>query len=254
MDDDYVPGQRRMGAGAIIVISVLLSTAASVLAVRGLLEAGLLLPHATVGQAGPVTETRVPDVVGMAADAADELLSARKLRMVVSERRADERIAKDAIVSQAPLAQSRVNASSEVTVVVSTGASTKKIPALVGQKLEEAKLALEQAGLVLGPVSETDDGPAGTVTATVPIMGTEVEPGSPVAMTVAVAKIEVPRVVGMPIARAREVLENAQLKVGSVSEIYDRHKKGLLVLQQDPDPGERVGAGAEIKLVINQGD
>jgi len=212
MEDDYVPGQRRMGAGAIIVISVLLSTAASVFAVRGLLEAGLLVPHAAVTQ-GPVTETRVPDVVGMAADAADELLSARKLRMVVQERRADERIAKDAILSQAPLAQSRVNAGSEVSVVVSSGASRKKVPMLAGQKLEEAKLALEQAGLLLGPISEADHGEPGTVTATVPIAGTDVEPGSPVAMTVATPKIEVPRVVGIHISKAREIIERAKLKV-----------------------------------------
>jgi len=253
MNDDYVPGQRRMGAGAIIVISVLLSTAASVLAVRGLLEAGLLIPHVTASQ-GPVTETRVPDVVGMAADAADELLSARKLRMVVQERKADERIARDAILSQAPLAQSRVNAGSEVSVVVSTGPSKKKVPGLVGLKLEEAKLALEQATLTLGPVSQSDEGEAGTVTASVPIAGTEVEAGSPVALSVAEPKIEVPRLVGMHVAKAREAIERAKLKVGSVSEIYDRHKKGLLVLSQDPDPGERVAAGAEIKLVINQGD
>lgn len=253
MNDDYVPGQRRMGAGAIIVISVLLSTAASVLAVRGLLEAGLLLPHVTAGQ-GPVTETRVPDVVGMAADAADELLSARKLRMVVQERKADERIARDAILSQAPLAQSRVNAGSEVSVVVSTGPSRKKVPGLVGLKLEEAKLALEQATLALGPVSESDEGEAGTVTASVPIAGTEVESGSPVALSVAAPKIEVPRLVGMHIAKARAAIEKAKLKVGSVSEIYDRHKKGLLVLSQQPDPGERVAADTEIKLVINQGD
>jgi serine/threonine-protein kinase len=241
-----------MGAGAIIVISVLLSTAASVLAVRGLLEAGLLLPHVTASQ-GPVTEARVPDVVGMAADAADELLSARKLRMVVQERKPDERIARDAILSQAPLAQSRVNAGSEVSVVVSTGPSKKKVPALVGLKFEDAKLALEQATLTLGPVSESE-GEAGTVTASVPIGGTEVEPGSPVALSVATPKIEVPRLVGMHVAKAREAIEKAKLKVGSVSELYDRHKKGLLVLSQDPDPGERVAVGAEIKLVINQGD
>lgn len=253
MNDDYVPGQRRMGAGAIIIISVLLSTAASVLAVRGLLEAGLLVPHDLAGQ-GPVTETRVPDVVGMAADAADELLSARKLRMVVQERRPDERIAKDAVVSQAPLAQSRVNAGSEVTVVVSSGTSRKKVPVLTGQKLEDAKLALEEAGLVLGPISESDQGEPGTVTASVPAAATEVEPGSPVALTVAASKVEVPRLIGLPIAKAREVVAETELKIGTVSEIYDRHRKGLLVLQQDPEPGAKVAPGAEIKLVINQGD
>lgn len=253
MNDDYVPGQRRMGAGAIIVISVLLSTAVSVLAVRGLLEAGLLIPHAAAGQ-GPVSEARVPDVVGMAADAADELLSARKLRMIVQERRHDERIAKDAVVSQAPLAQSRVHAGSEVSVVVSSGPSRKKVPALTGLKLDEAKLALEQAGLALGPISESDSGEAGTVTAAVPAAGTEVEPSSSVALAVAAAKIEVPRLVGLHISKAREAIDKAKLKVGSVSEIYDRKKKGLLVLSQEPDPGARVAPGTEIKLVINQGD
>jgi len=252
MDDDYVP-QRRMGAGAIIVISVLLSTAASVLAVRALLEAGLLMPHATASQA-PATETRVPDVVGMAADAADELLSARKLRMVVQERNPDEKIAKDAIIAQTPLAQSRVNAGEQVSVVVSSGPTKKKVPALAGQTFENAKLALEQAGLVLGPVSDAAEGEPGTVTASVPVAGTEVEPGSPVAVSVARPKLAVPRVVGLNVARAREEIEKAQLKVGHISEMYDRRKKGLLVLSQDPDPGTSVPPGTEIQLVINQGD
>jgi eukaryotic-like serine/threonine-protein kinase len=235
------------------VISVLLSTAASVLAVRALLEAGLLMPHATATE-GPVSETRVPDVVGMAAGAADELLSARKLRMVVQERKPDERIAKDAVISQTPLAQSRVSAGFEVSVVVSSGPSEKKVPALTGQTFENARLALEQAGLVLGLVSEVDEGEAGTVTASVPIAGTEVEPGSAVAISVARPKLEVPRLLGLNVAKAKEAIEKAQLKVGHISEMYDRRKKGLLVLSQDPEPGTRVAPGSEVSLVINQGD
>jgi serine/threonine-protein kinase len=71
---------------------------------------------------------------------------------------------------------------------------------------------------------------------------------------VARPKLAVPRVVGLHVARAREAIEKAQLKVGHISEMYDRRKKGLLVLSQDPDPGTSVAPGSEVQLVINQGD
>jgi serine/threonine-protein kinase len=243
-----------MGAGAIIMISILLSTGASVLAVRALLEAGLLQVKPVAAVEPVANESRVPDVVGMPADASDELLSARKLRMIVQDRKPHDRIAAGSVISQAPLAQSRVQLGAEVAVVLSTGPAQKQVPPVVGLTLEDAKHALEQAGLAVGPVSDSDQGEPGTVAAAVPTPGTDVAPGSVVALSVAQAKIEVPKLIGMHVSKARAAIEKAKLKVGSISEIYDRNRKGYLVLSQQPDAGTKVGLGSEINLVVNQGD
>jgi serine/threonine-protein kinase len=243
-----------MGAGAIIMISILLSTGASVLAVRALLEAGLLQVKPVAAGEPVANESRVPDVVGMPADASDELLSARKLRMIVQDRKPHDRIAAGSVISQAPLAQSRVQLGAEVSVVLSTGPAKKQVPPVVGLTLDDAKHALEEAGLSIGPISDGEGGEPGTVTAAVPTPGTEVEPASVVALSVAQAKIEVPRLVGLHISKARAAIEKAKLKVGSVSELYDRNRKGFLVLSQEPEAGTKVGLGSEVKLVINQGD
>lgn len=252
-DPGYVP-QRRMGAGAIIIISTLLSTGASVLAVRALLEAGLLQVRPVAAAEPVANESRVPDVVGMPADASDELLSARKLRMIVQDRKPHDRIEAGSVISQAPLAQSRVQLGAEVAVVLSTGPARKQVPPVVGLTLEDAKHALEQAGLTVGPISEAGEGEPGMVSAAVPTPGTEVEPASAVALSVAQPKVDVPKLIGMHVSKARAAIEKAKLKVGAISEIYDRNRKGMLVLQQDPEANAKVAPGSEIKLVINQGD
>lgn len=253
-DIDYVPGQRRMGAGAIIVIATLLSTAASVLVVYLLMERGLLHAGPVALVTVPVTEARVPDVVGMPAATADELLSARMLRMVVKEQATDARVPAGSVVSQAPLAQSRVSPNAEISVVISTGAAKHQVPVLVGQTLEAAKHAIEQAGLALGPLVESNEGEPGVVSASTPAAGTEVEPGAAIALTVAQPKTEVPKLLGLHIAKARDAIAQSKLTVGDISRIYDRHHRGYLVLTQHPDPGTRVALGSPIKLVVNQGD
>ena len=110
----------------------------------------------------------MPDVNGMAAEAADELLSARKLRLVVRDRRADAKVAAGAVIAQTPLAQSRIHIGGEVSVVLSTGPERIHVPALAGQTLEQARQSIEAAGLHLGTVSESSEGEAGKVTSSDP--------------------------------------------------------------------------------------
>jgi serine/threonine-protein kinase len=75
-----------------------------------------------------------------------------------------------------------------------------------------------------------------------------------VGLVVAQAAIAVPKVLGENIRKAREVIDKAGLAVGNVSEIYDSHRRGNLVLTQDPEPGTSVPSGSKVNLVVNQGD
>lgn len=258
-DPNYVviPGQRRPGLGAVIFTSMLTSGLVSALTVFGLLRFGggdafALLFDAPAAQAGdPV---RVPDVLGMAAESADELLSARDLRFVVEARRPDATAAAGTVIGQTPLAQSRIDPGAEVAVVLSTGPDRIEVPDVLGKPIEEAQREVEAAGLKVGPLLEVDSGEPGTVASITPQPGTAVEHGAIVSIAVAKAKIAVPKLLGDHIRDARARLKKAGLAVGNVSEIYDRRRRGNLVLSQDPDPGSGVPIGTPVDLVINQGD
>jgi serine/threonine-protein kinase len=242
------------GFGTLVFVSALVSGVVSVCTVYATLRWGGL-NGAMLGTApAEPAEARVPDVVGMRAEAADELLSARKLRLVVRERRADLVIAAGSVIEQTPLAQSRVSSGGEVQVVVSTGPAQRQVPNIVGKSLEDAQKALEEAGLKSGPISEADNGEPNTVTAVVPEVGATLDPGATVALTVARPKTAVPRLIELRVNLAREALTKAGLAVGDVSEIYNSRHRGNVVLTQDPEAGTKVAPGTKVNLVINQGD
>lgn len=253
--DRYIPGySNRPGTFTLVLVSTLCSTALTLSALYGLAALGLFpaLPASAAGSAA--TETRVPHVVGMLATAADELLAARKLRLVVTERRSDKSAPAGTIVAQAPLAESRVPLSSELSVVVSTGPIKQRVPDVVGKSVAEATAAVEALGLIVGASTESNEGEPGKVLGIVPLPGTELDPGSTVALKIASAKVAVPELIGLHVAKAREAIEQAGFSVGRISEIYDHRRKGNLVLQQKPDPDEHAAKGSAIDLVINQGD
>jgi beta-lactam-binding protein with PASTA domain len=261
-EPSYIPGQRRPGFGTVVFVSVLTSAAVSVGTVAALMRwgaLGLFLGLGTMQTQQPAAEplaARIPDVVGISAEAADELLTTRKLRLVVHERRAHPTVPAGSVISQSPLAQSRVSPGGEVAVVLSTGPARSQVPDLLGKPIDEAKKELEAAGFRVGPItdSENSTGQASGVTATSPPAGTALDPGTTVALTLARAGVAVPRVLGEHIRAAREQIAKLGLVVGEVSEIYDEHRRGNLVLTQDPQPGTKVALGTKINLVVNQGD
>lgn len=257
-DPNYVviPGRRGPGLASVIFVSMLTSALVSAVTVVLLLQSGVLasLPGLLVPASRSNDVTRVPDVVGMAADNADELLSARKLRFVVKGRQTHATAPAGSVIGQEPLAQSRVQPGDEVAVVLSTGPERLKVPDVVGKTLEEAQAELAAVGLQAGSVLEVDTGESGKVTAVSPQPGTDIERGASVSLAVASPKVAVPRLMGQHIRAARARIEKAGLVVGNVREIYDARRKGDRVLGQEPEAGTPVPLGANVDLVVNQGD
>ncbi len=259
-DPNYgrIPLRYGPGYGAVFLSSTIISVVVSVATFYALSRYGGPLPNFGGGAAAENISggepVRVPDVVGMAAESADELLSARKLRFVVRERRADSSVAPGAVIVQTPLAQSRIEAGGEVEVVVSTGADRLQAPELIGKTLEEAQKTLEAAGLTVAGVLDVDGSDPGKVTAMSPAAGTEVARGASVTLSVARPKVAVPQLLGEHVTDARERIKKAGLSVGDVRERYDRRKRGNLVLTQEPEAGTPVALGTKIDLIVNQGD
>ncbi|BAD40338.1 Stk1 family PASTA domain-containing Ser/Thr kinase [Symbiobacterium thermophilum] len=124
----------------------------------------------------------LPDVVGMNLDQARARLKSERfgvgeIKEQISNRPAGE------VIAQAPPARTPLKVGSTVTLTVSLG--PLKVPDVAGMALDDARKAITDAGLVPGSVTERPDAqPAGTVLATVPAEGSQVEPGQRVDLVV----------------------------------------------------------------------
>ena len=113
-DDDEViiPGRHYPSLLGVTFVSALISASVSVVMVLSILRGwpvdltALATPSGSGTRRCDAARLAGADVNGMAAEAADELLSARKLRLVVRDRRADPKVAVGAVIAQTPLAQS----------------------------------------------------------------------------------------------------------------------------------------------------
>lgn len=93
----------------------------------------------------------VPDVAGYDAEDARMLLESAGLRVGGTES-TQAPTPRNVAVNTRPPAGSTLSPGSEVVLVVSVGAATIRVPNLVGLTVDEARLALETAGLALGTV------------------------------------------------------------------------------------------------------
>lgn len=132
------------------------------------------------------------------------------------------------------------------------------VPHLAGLTLEEAEARLEQFDLVPGPDPDTvfdDDAPAGTVLGSDPGMGTSLDRGSTVELTLSagIEEVEVPRLVGLTQAEAEAALTEARLVLGEVDVREDREVAEGEVLAASAQPGDLLPHDSEVNLVVSSG-
>ncbi|MCI0622516.1 MAG: PASTA domain-containing protein [Acidobacteria bacterium] len=129
---------------------------AAVLLVAGFLSCLTAMRFAIRGN-----EVKVPNLAGRTLPEGTRILSAYALRLKVDSHRYDDRVPKDQILAQNPIADSRLKRSSQVRVVISLGAKKIPVPNVEGESLRAAQILVLQRGLTLGMVaaisSETEE-------------------------------------------------------------------------------------------------
>ena len=215
----------------------------------------------------------VPGVEGMEKDAARELLE--KQGFVYQELAAEfsDTIPVDTVIRQAPAKGTQTAPGSTVSVVISRGPEKARVPNVVGVRLDEAKLRLEQEGLKANSVTEfSSEAAAGIVMEQTPAANTQVAPGATVTLTVskgpeptptASNMTTMPDVVGLKEDKARGRLADA----GIVLHDYDVNYQGRgdlpddvlemvcvgCVLSQTPAPGTPIPIGYdEAKIAVRR--
>jgi eukaryotic-like serine/threonine-protein kinase len=127
---------------------------------------------------------KVPVLVGYPVATAEQQIRAAGLEPSVSEE--PDAAPAGQVIRQTPSAGSRVDPGSTVTIVVSEGEETAKVPNVIGKLRPDAVTALREAGLDPTVSEQETDVPSkvGKVTDQFPPPGAEVEPGASVTIVV----------------------------------------------------------------------
>ncbi len=152
----------------------------------------------------------------------------------------------------------------KITIYISMGQSTEKVPDVYGQLESYAKSKLEAAGFNVKIVSESDDEVEdGYVIRTEPIKTTVVAEGETITIFVSTGKpqefVEIPEVVGQPEKQAKEALQKAGLSVNvetkraNVCPSDEYQPEGNVLRQSPASSSEKVEEGTEVTLYISSG-
>src|SRR5262249_37003077 len=153
------PLRRGLGFGGAVFVSAVTSILVSASTVWSLQRV------ARLGQKEKESRIQVPELRGLPTAAAEEVLSARGLRLVIGATEPDSKTPRGAVLAQRPMPNARVAKGEEVMVSVSSGPTEVRVPNVIGQKLDDARDEFSKAGIEVGQVLEAGEGSPGTVTA-----------------------------------------------------------------------------------------
>jgi beta-lactam-binding protein with PASTA domain len=142
-----------------------------------------------------------------------------------------------------------------VSLTPSSGPAQVAVPDVVGFDLDLARRVVAAAGLRIGAVdSLVSATETGVVVATRPATGTFQPPGTALQVVVSrgAADIRVPNLLGANKEDARQRLESAGLKLGTISTRSARRGPAGVVVDQRPGAGMLSPRGARVSIVISQ--
>lgn len=226
--------------------------------------AGMLFILASVAFLSAITAMRfaiqgrevvMPDIVGMKALTARQVLQGRGLSLRVEDRTYSP-LPVDSVVRQSPPGNMRVKVGQYAHVVLSLGPQHAEIPKLEDSSLRAARIELLRSGLQVGEISSVylpgwgadqvvrQDPPPGAADNVSPHVDLLVSLGPrPPAYVM-------PNLVGLSLADAEARLEPAGLKVGKLSLVPLPGATHGYVTGQTPLHGQRVDAASLVELQV----
>jgi serine/threonine-protein kinase len=213
------------------------------LVVAGAIVAGLLLTGKD--------KVQVPNVVGN-PQAESELVLKRKGLSTDVTLKESPTAPKGTVTGQDPGGGSRVPKGSVVSLTVSAGPGTARVPELTSKPRNAAKKQLTDLGFTTVEERTTSDTVIENhVIATRPAVGTELDKGSEVVLVVSSGKerVAVPKVVGLTEDEARSTLEALAFKVNSEDKESDTKDPGT-VLAQSTAADAKLPKGATVTITV----
>jgi serine/threonine protein kinase len=199
-------------------------------------------------------EAPVPAVVGMPRDEAEQRVRDAGFDVRV-EQRFSEDVARGRVISVAPAEGTVIERGSTVTLRVSRGRERIDVPDVVGDSEENARSALEGAGLQVTVESrETADADPGTVLEQDPAAAERVTRGTTVTITVAEEPpdVAIPDVLGEQADAAEAALDDAGFDVRVREQDTEAAEDDGVVIDQNPPGGEERPAGTRVTIVVGR--
>lgn len=172
-----------------------------------------------VDPALPADAHLVPDVSEMTLERAVQELEAEELATTVVGEPSDT-VAEGVVIETDPAAGTSVSPGTTVEVVVSEGSERSTVPKIDTLKVEDARVAIEQAGLTMGSITPVNDpGLTEGVVVSARHAGSEIEEGeelpvgSTVDLTVATGRVTIVDYKGYTLDGATRALQELQLTV-----------------------------------------
>jgi beta-lactam-binding protein with PASTA domain len=197
----------------------------------------------------------VPDLVGLSEADAKTNLATLGFSMLVAGREIHATAEPGTVVRQTPSPGELAPVGQAVRLTFAL--PPPKLPDVVGKKLSAATEVMEQAGykVRVAKAVASDKHAEGLVASQSPAPGTPLQKGAKVVLrpSAGAAAVEVPKLVGMGLQKAKKEAEQAKLKV-KVQWVELAETTSYVVLRQKPEAGEPVARDSEVLVVVNRGD
>jgi serine/threonine-protein kinase len=200
--------------------------------------------------------TKVPPVLAKTQAEAREQLDDAGLDLGTVKHAYSDTVKRGTVISSDPEPGTRIRDNASVTLTISDGPETVRVPDLEGRSLAAARAQLKKAALEPGMVTRqfSDDVDKGSVISTDPKAGTKRHAGSAIALLVSKGSpVDVPDVTGEDPEDARADLEDAGLAVkiapGRVNSEFDKGQ----VATQSPKADSQAAEGDTVTLTLSKG-
>jgi eukaryotic-like serine/threonine-protein kinase len=202
---------------------------------------------------GPGDEVvTVPDLRGRTQAEAERLLGQANLTMEMGPILVNPEMAEGQVLAQSPLPGEEVAPGSNVRVTLSAGPERRPVPDVRSLSGEQARQQLVRYGFDVVLEEQTDPAPAGRLLEITPSPGTMLALPATVRLLVSSGPplAEVPYVIGMREAEAREAIEAAGFFVSQLE--YDAFAPQPVgtVIEQAPAGGGQARVGSGVRLTI----
>ena len=166
----------------------------------------------------------------------------------------DDKVKSGSVVSTNPAAQAQVVKGTAVTMMVSQGPESLKIPtSLAGATEVTARETLKELGFTIGSVTRKNDPaiPAGSLVGTEPSLGSQVKSGSKIDLILSTGLVVVPQLLNMTELEATALLAEPRfgLKIVVEEEEHPVAEPGTII-SQDPDGGSTSPQGGTVTVTV----
>ena len=196
----------------------------------------------------------LPKVVGKTFEDASAILQKTGFVAQQGESRFHKTIAANIVLQQDPPAGSRQKRGTSVVLALSAGQKTAEVPVTSNMSQQQARIAIENTGLIMGNVSEQlSDSPRGLVVSSSPPPGTKLDlPGTvDIVLSKGPATIQVPDLYGRSVGEARSMIEQLGLRIAGISRDTSSLQPENTIIRQLPAAGQTVSAGGPVSLSVS---